>query len=189
MIEKAFLFAYEKHKGVRKGSTIPYIVHPLDVASILMKEGASEEVVSAGLLHDVLEDTDTNPHELKEGFGEEVAQLVKGASEPEEYWNQSKEEKRKSWKKRKEHTIEYIKTADKKIKILICADKLSNIRDTKNGLLLGKVDWAKFNAPQEEQKWYYEALLESLKDIKDTDLWKMFEINVKEVFNDKSNNL
>jgi (p)ppGpp synthase/HD superfamily hydrolase len=59
IISKALQFSYKAHKGTfRKGTKIPYIVHPLDVASILMKNNAPEHVIIAGLLHDVVEDED-----------------------------------------------------------------------------------------------------------------------------------
>ena len=66
-IEKAFVFAYNAHKGkFRKGTQIPYFVHPLDVASILMKNEAPEAVVIAGLLHDVVEDEGVKINEIKD---------------------------------------------------------------------------------------------------------------------------
>ena len=87
-IVKAFNFTYNTHKNTcRKSSTIPYIVHPLDVASTLMKNNAPEHVVIAGLLHDVVEDEDYTLSDIRDKFGDEVATLVDGASEPEELIN------------------------------------------------------------------------------------------------------
>ena len=87
-IVEAFKFAYNAHKNTyRKSSTIPYIVHPLDVASTLMKNNAPEHVVIAGLLHDVVEDEDYTLSDIRNVFGDEVATLVDGASEPEELIN------------------------------------------------------------------------------------------------------
>ncbi|MBW6517316.1 MAG: HD domain-containing protein [ANME-2 cluster archaeon] len=84
-IVEAFNFAYNAHKNTcQKSSTIPYIVHPLDVASTLMKNNAPEHVVIAGLLHDVVEDEDYTLSDIRDAFGEAVATLVDGASEPEE---------------------------------------------------------------------------------------------------------
>ena len=88
LIVKAFKFAYNAHKNTyRKSSTIPYIVHPLDVASTLMKNNAPEHVVIAGLLHDVIEYEDYTLSDIRHEFGDEVATLVDGASEPEELIN------------------------------------------------------------------------------------------------------
>ena len=87
-IVEAFNFAYNAHKNThRKSSTIPYIVHPLDVASTLMKNNAPEHVVIVGLLHDVVEDEDFTRSDIKDEFGDELAALVDGAFEPEELIN------------------------------------------------------------------------------------------------------
>ena len=126
-IVDAFEFAYAAHKGAcRKCSTIPYIVHPLDVASILMKNNAPEDVVIAGLLHDVVEDTKFTLSDIRARFGDNVAILVDGTSEPEELVNA---DKGKNWRERKVHTIEFIRGAGHDMKLLTCADKLANIRD------------------------------------------------------------
>jgi len=68
-------------------STIPYIVRPLDVVSPLMKNNAPEHMVITGLLHDVVEDEDYTLSDIRHEFGDEVATLVDGASEPEELIN------------------------------------------------------------------------------------------------------
>jgi (p)ppGpp synthase/HD superfamily hydrolase len=97
-------------------STIPYIVHPLDVASILMKNNAPEHVVIAGLLHDVVEDGDYTLSDIRDEFGDEVATLVDGASEPEELIN-----------------------ADRDMKLFSCTDKLANTLDTGILIIIGMV--------------------------------------------------
>jgi len=87
-IATAFKFAYNAHKNTcRKSSTILYIVHPLDVASTLMKNNAPAHVVIAGLLHDVVEDEDYTLSDIRQEFGDEVATLVDRAFEPEELIN------------------------------------------------------------------------------------------------------
>ena len=95
---RAFSFAFKAHQDTyRKASKTPYIVHPMDVASVLMKNGASEAVVVAGLLHDVVEDAGVGLLEIEERFGKDVARLVEGASEPEKYRvEMSLEERRKT---------------------------------------------------------------------------------------------
>jgi len=104
--------AWEAHKNQkRKGTDIPYIVHPLEVAIILMKNGASEDLVSAGLLHDTLEDTNVKLENLRIMFGNTIAELVKGASEPDKIGlttTLTNEQEISSWKERKEHTIKYL---------------------------------------------------------------------------------
>ena len=163
-IVQAFELAFRAHKGaVRKGSAAPYIVHPMDVASTLMKNKAREEVAIAGLLHDLIEDTEVVLSHIEDVFGSEVASLVKGASEPEELREgTTKEEKKKTWKDRKKHTIEFIQTATRDQKMVSCADKLSNLRDTlRDYKLNGDELWKKFNSSREDQKWYYFSMRDS----------------------------
>jgi|SoiMethySBSTD1v2_1073268.scaffolds.fasta_scaffold630045_1 GNAT superfamily N-acetyltransferase len=80
LLRRAHEFAREGHEGPRRhGDT--RVDHPIRVARILHDAGCPEQLVAAGLLHDVLEDTDTDPAELREAFGVEVADLVAGVSE------------------------------------------------------------------------------------------------------------
>ncbi|MCX6708964.1 MAG: HD domain-containing protein [Candidatus Woesearchaeota archaeon] len=191
IIRKALLYAYEKHINCkRKGSKIPYIVHPIDVASALLKERANSEVsddlIVAGLLHDVFEDTETSLKEIENEFGKKVMILVKSVSEPKEHKGESESEKRKSWKKRKTHTIKFIKKANREVKLLSCADKLSNLRDMINDDFVdGKTLWDKFNASPEKIKWYYQSMFRAYRSgtsIKDTAIFKMFAREVKTFF-------
>ena len=161
-IVKAITFAFKEHSDQRrKGTNIPYIVHPIDVASILMKNSAPENVLIAGLLHDVVEDTDSSIQQIEEIFGTEVANLVQQSSEPSELLSGGKS-KRVTWRARKSHTISRIKELGYEAKLLSCADKLANIRDMVNEQkIVGEAFWGKFNASKEEQSWYYNALLEA----------------------------
>ena len=72
MIEKAFDIAYHAHEGQFRKSGEPYITHPMNVALILISVYADYETISAGLLHDVLEDCDCTPEEMTEAFGENI---------------------------------------------------------------------------------------------------------------------
>jgi (p)ppGpp synthase/HD superfamily hydrolase len=83
MIFKVIEFATLAHSGqYRKGTKIPYIVHPLAVGQILIEHGCSVQVVIAGILHDTLEDTRVTIGEINDLFGKEVADLVQAVSEP-----------------------------------------------------------------------------------------------------------
>jgi GTP pyrophosphokinase len=75
-LKKAFLFAQKAHKDQFRKSGEPYITHPVEVAKILINLGMEETVVIAGLLHDVLEDTNVTPLELEKEFGKDVLSLV-----------------------------------------------------------------------------------------------------------------
>ncbi len=95
MVQKAAIFASQAHEGkVRKGTKIPYIIHPLETAAIVSGLTGDEAVICAALLHDVIEDTQVTYEELLEQFGNRVAGLVRFESE----------DKSKSWQERKAET-------------------------------------------------------------------------------------
>ncbi|MDL2224334.1 HD domain-containing protein, partial [Bacteroidales bacterium OttesenSCG-928-M06] len=79
IINKAFKFADQAHKGVKRRSGEPYIMHPLAVAMIVSDEmGLGSTSISSALLHDVVEDTDYTVEDIKNLFGEKIAQIVEG---------------------------------------------------------------------------------------------------------------
>ena len=180
LVIRALEYSALKHKGDnRKGSEIPYIVHPFEVAMILKENAFTEKVIAAGLLHDLLEDTVVKKEDIKTKFGEEILELVIGASEKLEGRAE------RSWKKRKKETVNYLKNeANFKVKAIACADKLSNIRSMLRNL--DNVDeeafWTKFNAGKEEQKWYYQALVNSLKSREGMEMYREFKLSVEQVF-------
>lgn len=79
-IEKAYLYAKEKHKGQYRRTGEEYIVHPLFVAYILTSINADKDTIIAALLHDTIEDTDVSKSDIKEKFGDVVAKLVDGVT-------------------------------------------------------------------------------------------------------------
>jgi len=79
-IARAYRLAEEKHRDQKRRSGEPYIIHPLSVAAILVGLGMDTESVMAGLLHDVVEDTDCTVEQLTHEFGREVALLVDGVT-------------------------------------------------------------------------------------------------------------
>ncbi|OIK16836.1 phosphohydrolase [Bacillus sp. MUM 116] len=155
VVEKSLQIAGKAHEGqYRKLTDIPYIIHPVAVGMLLMKEGFAEDIVAAGILHDTVEDTDLTLEDIKQEFGEKIAEIVAGCSEP---------DKSLSWEKRKEHTIEFLKTASKEIRAVACADKLYNIRSIRYDYeQIGDEVWKRFNRGKEKQKWYYTNVVESL---------------------------
>ncbi len=191
-ISRAIEFAAGAHKDeFRKGSTIPYIVHPLDVLSILLKNGASEDLAIAGVLHDVLEDTPRTRKEIRRNFGNAVGSLVEAASESEELTKGvSNEEKKKTWKLRKSQKIEKVRTSGRDVRLLICADKLANIRDLfEDWHSSGEDVWAKFNASKEQQAWYYHEIASAMitppggtSDISKMSAYRELERCIREVF-------
>ena len=151
MIFAAIEFAARAHSGqFRKGTKLPYIVHPLGVAKILLEYDCPEAVVVAGILHDTVEDTPVALADIRRAFGDKVAALVEGASEP---------DKSDTWENRKRHTIEYLKTAPADVLLVSIADKLDNLRAIGADYeRLGESLWSRFNRPRESQEWYYRSL-------------------------------
>ena len=79
LITKAFNFARQAHKGVRRLSGEPYIMHPIAVAQIACSEiGLGSTSICAALLHDVVEDTDYTVEDIENMFGAKIAQIVDG---------------------------------------------------------------------------------------------------------------
>lgn len=149
--EKAKSFATKAHQGqTRKNSDEAYITHPIRVAQRLEQEGGSDSLVCAAYLHDVVEDTPVTIDDIHHEFGKEIAQLVAAHTE----------DKSKTWKERKQHTIYCIQHAPKEVKYLIIADKLDNLIELeKEYKLLGETIWANFNAGYEHQKWYNQSIV------------------------------
>ncbi|MDT3845126.1 MAG: bifunctional (p)ppGpp synthetase/guanosine-3',5'-bis(diphosphate) 3'-pyrophosphohydrolase [Bacillota bacterium] len=80
MIEKAYRIAFENHKDQKRKSGEPYIIHPICVAIILADLELDKETLTAGILHDVVEDTSMTYDQVKDEFGVEVAELVDGVT-------------------------------------------------------------------------------------------------------------
>ncbi len=180
-IEDAIYFAKEKHAGqVRKGNGIPYINHPVEVAILASHMTTEVETIIAAVLHDTLEDTDTTYEEIKNKFGEKVAELVLSDSEDKRNY-MSREA---SWKLRKEDTINKAKTASKQEKIILLCDKLSNLRQTKEDFdVIGDKVWEKFNQKDKKMHgWYHKELLKSFSELKDYPEYKEYKKLVEEIF-------
>src|SRR5688500_10747246 len=80
VMRKAYIFSAVEHKGQTRASGEPYLVHPLEVAAILAEMRMDPACVAVGLLHDVLEDTLTEPERLKECFSADVLHIVEGVT-------------------------------------------------------------------------------------------------------------
>ena len=148
------------HDGqFRKDERVPYLVHPLRVGEILAHAGAEDDVIIAGVLHDVLEDgcldergkPRVDEEEIRQELGASVLELVRAASEP---------DKEASWEERKQHTIDSLSAASLQVLQVVCADKLDNVSSAiEDERRLGSVFWYRFNRPREDQRWYYQSLL------------------------------
>ena len=158
VIEKAIAFATQAHEGqFRKGTTSPFIVHPLEVGQIVATMTDDEEIISAAFLHDTIEDCEKVTRELiAREFSERVASLVA----------QESEDKSKTWMERKGTTIERLKSAPWEVRMIALGDKLSNMRDIdrdypENGDAL----WNRFRMKDKRMiGWYYKGILNSLQE-------------------------
>lgn len=158
MINKAIEFATKAHEGqFRKGSSRPYIVHPMEVADIVSLMTKDEEVISAAYLHDTIEDCAGITEELlAEEFSPRVAWMVA----------QESEDKTKTWFERKNHTVCYIKNADSDVQKIALADKLSNMRDIDRDYpVLGEELWNHFRMKDKKKiAWYYQGIRDALRE-------------------------
>ena len=124
VIEKAYNFAKEKHEGQFRKSGEPYIIHPMNVALILTTIYADYETISAGFLHDVLEDCDCTSEEMEEVFGRNITKLVQGVTKLSKI----------HFSTENEYLIDYYKkiivgmSEDVRVIIIKLADRLHNMR-------------------------------------------------------------
>ena len=161
-IEEAIIYATVMHQGkVRKLGNIPYILHPLEVAQILSTMTTDQDVITAGILHDIVEDTDGTLAEIEKRFGKRVAFLVSSESET-KYPGESKDA---TWKRRKEESLKVLRnTDDQGVRMLWLADKLANIRSVAgNYSERGEKLWESFHQHDPEMHhWYYQTIAEQL---------------------------
>ena len=124
VIEKAYVFAKEKHEGQYRKSGEAYIYHPMNVALILISIYADYQTISAGLLHDVLEDCDCTVDEMCDAFGEEITKLVQGVTKLSKI----------HFSTENDYLIDYYKkiivgmSEDVRVIIIKLADRLHNLR-------------------------------------------------------------
>lgn len=158
MLDEAIEFATKAHEGqVRKGTKRPYIVHPVEVADIVAAMTKDEEIISAAVLHDTIEDCPEVTEEiLCVIFGERVASMVA----------QESEDKSKTWQERKGATIQFLHNAPIEVKMIGLADKLSNIRDIDRDYpVCGEELWSRFRMNSKAAiGWYYKGVMDALRD-------------------------
>jgi len=182
VLDRAIIFATEKHSGqIRKLANTPYILHPLEVASIISTLTDNRDTMAAGLLHDTIEDCGVDPMEIREKFGPRVSALVQSETEdrlsdrpPEETWMARKEES----------LIMLANTKDIDVKILWLGDKLSNMRSFARAYRkMGNAIWSTLHQRDPAmQGWYYRSIAQSLKELSDTDAYREYISLVNEVF-------
>src|ERR671924_26834 len=124
MLERAYQFSEASHQGQQRASGEPYLSHPLEVATLLVDFKMDVTTVTAGLLHDVLEDTGATKAELETEFGKEIAQLVDGVTKLGKLAFSSREERQaENFRK-----MLVAMARDLRVLMIKLADRLHNMR-------------------------------------------------------------
>ena len=122
-------FAQARHHGQRRlGDRAPFLLHPLEVASLLHRSGYPDDVIAAAVLHDVLEDTDVQRGELEERFGRKVAALVAAVSDDPSIADEEE---------RKRELTERVGRIGGYAAAVYAADKISKVRELRVRLATG----------------------------------------------------
>ena len=129
MIQKAFDFANEAHKGVRRRSGEPYILHPIAVAKIVVSNiGLGYKSIVAALLHDVVEDTTYTVDDLRNLFGDKVAAIVEGLTKIKTVLDNEDKAEQKSMQAENFKRILLTLNDDVRVVLIKLADRLHNCR-------------------------------------------------------------
>jgi (p)ppGpp synthase/HD superfamily hydrolase len=157
-LERALRASARRHAGqTRKGSDVPYFEHAAAVAMILYRAGFDEDVVIAGLLHDVVEDTDATLDDVRKEFGAAVAEIVGLCSEV----KYDAEGRKRPWIDRKRDHLAALAGASRSAWAVVLADKLHNLTCIELDLAEGRPVWDQFNADRTQVLWYYRATIEA----------------------------
>lgn len=123
-LTKAFELARRRHRGQERKGGLPYLTHPVAVARMLRRAGYSDDIVAAGLLHDVLEDTGCELEEMVRAVGERVTGIVIEVTERDQTL---------PWEERKENYLRVLSRASPEALAVACADKTHNLGDLVSG--------------------------------------------------------
>jgi (p)ppGpp synthase/HD superfamily hydrolase len=156
--EQALRVTTVAHRGqTRKGSGLPYVIHPIHVSVILLRYGFSMETAIAGLLHDVVEDQGYDLAEIERQFGVRVAEMVAALSERKSDAAGAK----RSWEVRKREALQQIREASLETVAVKCADTLHNAHSFVQDLRRdGAEVWQHFNRGPQSQLRYYRQVLD-----------------------------
>ena len=181
LLDRAIIFAVKAHAGTeRRGKGFPYIVHPMEAMEIVSTMTADQELLAAAALHDTVEDTGVTVEQLREEFGDRIAELV--ASESDTIDEGVSEEE--SWRSRKEAGIRRLSRATRDEKIVALGDKLSNMRAiARDYAEQGEAFWNIFHAKDpKEHAWRYRALADAMRELEGTAAFSEFESLIEKVF-------
>ena len=182
LVSEAIVFSTKAHDGMRRRkSEVPYVLHPMEVGAIIATLTDNQEVIAAGVLHDVVEDAGITIEEIGEKFGSRVMELV--ASETENKREDLPPEE--TWFIRKEESLEKLRsTNDIEILMLWMGDKLSNIRTIYRDFLVeGDALWNKFHqSDTNAQAWYYRSIMKYTERLSNTLAWIEYKTLVEKIF-------
>jgi (p)ppGpp synthase/HD superfamily hydrolase len=176
---KALTLAARAHEGqVRKGTTIPYITHPVAVAGLVAQYNGDEDQQIAALLHDVLEDAGPQfAAAIEAEFGERVLRIVEGCTDgvPDATG------KKGPWAQRKESYLAHLVLAPDETLLVSACDKLNNARAILDDLHeVGGAAFERFTAKKEGTLWYY-AELARVFDTRGSIVAPMLSLTVAEI--------
>ena len=181
LLDRAILFAVKAHAGTeRRGKGFPYIVHPMEAMEIVATITPDQELLAAAALHDTVEDTNVTIEEIRDQFGERVANLV--AAESDVFIEGKSEEE--TWHARKQAAMDRLAAAPHDAKIVALGDKLSNMRAiARDYAMMGDKLWDIFHAKDPaDHEWHYRGLANSLRELSDTFAFQEFESLINQVF-------
>ena len=156
-LSPALALAIEAHQNqIRKSTQIPYISHPLAVASIALEFGASEDQAIAALLHDTIEDGGRKYEEvILVQFGQYVHDLVQGCTDG----TPDHSGQKAPWIERKTAYLKHLQEASDEVLLVSCSDKLHNARAIVSDLINeGPSVFERFSSTPEQTLWYYRQL-------------------------------
>jgi (p)ppGpp synthase/HD superfamily hydrolase len=158
--DAALALAARAHRAqVRKGTDLPYIAHAVHVSVILIRHGFGEDMAIAGLLHDVVEDTNVPIERIATEFGDEVARLVAAVTE-----SKTAGGAELPWEQRKAEKLERLATSGPDVAALKAADAIHNARSITADLLSeGPAVWRRFKRGPQESIAYYHALRDGVR--------------------------
>lgn len=173
-------FAARAHDGMlRKGTTVPYITHPMEVAAIVSALTDDEEILAAALLHDVMEDCGVTEQELSQRFGVRVAHLV-------HYETQERiGDPRETWLRRKRGAVERLIHGDWAARVIALGDKLSNMRAIRRDYDRdGDALFFRFHQHDKRKiAWYYRSCLGVLEaEFGQSHAWQELRAHIEYVF-------
>ena len=181
LLDRAIVFAVRAHAGTeRRGKGFPYIVHPLEAMEIVATMTPDQELLAAAALHDTVEDTDVSVEQIRDEFGDRVAELVAMESDEPHQSRDSIE----NWRARKQTAIDRLARASRDAKIVALGDKLSNMRAiARDYAEQGDNLWNLFHAKdRKDHEWHYRGLAASLRELQETFAYKEFEQLINQVF-------